>query len=393
MKIIKLSFQEIVVKSCFVFCLSTVLQGIRGFDAINRIVMAFLACGLILVFLAYKYTTKQFLILALALCIHVTAFIFTEFPLENTNDVFYFGMWILLYVFFMKSKEKVLHIMENSQTYINFYLILWTVIVGISALIPSCYEGSYFVSFTGSSFRLMPATLIICMLSMYMAILTEQKKYNLYLILPLYIMFMGHSRTYFAVMLLFFLCYIYMQIDNKIYFYLALIPVGAIVLGLMMMGGISDKIAESMEKTSAIYDSLGIFTSGRSVFWVWDMEAFFGLPFWQQFVGNGFNFVYDVNGRHMARIWAHNDVINILMTFGYIGLYIYLWAFISMVKAFWKNTPRVPLLVKAMFLFAIFFNSMFNMSYTYICATISYPLFLCVINAKYCSKELGEMRQ
>jgi hypothetical protein len=362
-----------------------VLQEFPGFNAINRILMAFLACALLVVFLTYKYTLKQFFVLVAAVCIHAVAFLFTEFPLENSNDIFYFGMWILLYVFFTKSKQKIIEIMENSPIYMNACLIVWTVIVGVSALIPSCYEGSYFVSFTGSSFRLMPATLIICALAMYMAVHTGQIKYNLYLILPMYVMFMGHSRTYFAVMMAFFLCYMYMQIRDRRIFYLTLIPVGFIVLQLMMVSGIADKFTEATKTDSLTFDAMAVFTSGRSMFWVWDIEAFFALPFWQQFVGNGFNFVYDVNGRYMARIWAHNDVINILMTFGYIGLFIYCYSFFSMVKVFWRNESNIPLPVKAMFLFAVFFNSMFNMSYTYICATISYPLFLCVINAKYCN--------
>ena len=289
----------------------------------------------------------------------------------------------LLYVFFAKSKDSILEIMEESGAYIDGVLWIWTAVVAVSALLPACYTDGYFYSFAGHSFRLMPASLIIMALAMYMAVSREDKRYNLFLIMPLYGAFMGKSRTYFAVCLIFVVMYLYMQTREKRNFYFGMVPLLGLVLLLMSVSSIADKIKATQYTDSSYYDFWGTVTNGRTVFWKWDLEAFFNLPLWRQFLGNGFNFVYDVNGAHMEKIWAHNDVINILMNFGYIGLAIYFWAFWEMLRSFWPREAEIPGFVKLLFLGTVAFNSMLNMSYTYLCAMIAYPLFLCVISAKY----------
>ena len=377
------TFTELIVKGLILFSIFTVIQGLPMFDGLNRIWMALVSVALVFRIKEFKYTAKQFWILALTVLIHAVALYFTEFPLVHVNMLFYFLLWVLIYVFFSKGKDKILKILEKSDAYINSVLWVWTILVGVSAFIPFCYDGNYFVSFAGNSFRLMPSVLIITALAMYMAVSRGRKKYNLFLILPTYEAFMNHSRTYFGVYFLFLLMYVYMEFKSKKVFFVMMIPVGAILIGLMMATGIADKIVATMYTESSYFDFWGTITSGRTIFWKHDMEAFFELPIWQQFVGNGFNFVYDVNRKNFAEIWAHNDIINILMNFGYIGALIYCWVFMFLIKTFGLSKSKISVIVKMLFLGAVFINSMFNMSYTYLCAMISYPLFLCVIEEKY----------
>ena len=223
---------------------------------------------------------------------------------------------------------------------------------------------------------------------MYMSVKNEDKRYNLFLILPTYAAFMNSSRTYFAVYFVFLVMYIYMVFKSKKLFYALLVPFALLVLFIMSLSGIADKIASTTYVEGAYLGFWGTITSGRSIFWKYDIEAFFDLPVWQQFVGNGFNFIYEVNARHFARIWGHNDIINIAMNFGYIGIIIYLWIFNKLLKSYHMRSRQIPWLVKCTFLGAVFINSMMNMSYTYMCAMISYALFLCVIEEKYHPKDL-----
>lgn len=90
-------------------------------------------------------------------------------------------------------------------------------------------------------------------------------------------------------------------------------------------------------------------------------------------MGNGYNFIYDVNEIAIDdRIWGHNDFINILLTYGYIGVYIYLYTFISMSKHILKK-GKVSKIIIYGYYFIWLFNAMFNMVYTYICATFALP--------------------
>ena len=379
----KTTFTELIVKALFLFAIFTVIQSIEIFDGINRIWMIVLGGSLAGRMVQFSYTPKQIIMLIILGFLHIIAIYYTDFPLVNANMLFYFLLWVLLYLFFAKNKTKITEIMQNSERYIHAVLLIWTAIVGVSAFIPSCYRNNYFDSFAGSSFRLMPTVLIVTALAMYLAVAKKNKKYNLFLILPIYAGFMNSSRTYFGVFLLFMIMYIYMQMKSKRLFWKMVVPGGILVLILMGVTGISDKFTSSMYTETSYFDFWGTITSGRTIFWETDMKAFFGLPIWQQFVGNGFNFVYDVNEASFAQIWAHNDFINILMNFGYLGLIIYFWSFNEMIRTCWPKGNPVPFFVKSLFLTAVFLNSMFNMSYTYLCAMISYPLFLCVIDRKY----------
>lgn len=385
----KLNIYAVVFNCILVFSILTVLQGIRMFDSVNRIWMVFSAPLLVFQLYGLKYNFKELLVFYVTAILHLIAFYFTKDELHSRNIVFYFLFWLLYYMFFVKCKDQILGNFWKSKVFYDSLLFTWNLLVGISAFLPSCYNEGFFDSFSGDSFRLLPATLIVIGLAMYMAVKTGNKGYNLYLIVPMYATVMGSSRTYLGVIVVFVLLYLYCIIENKRVFYTLLLPICVIIVLLVSMGTIAEKILSKFNTVNSYYDFWGTVTSGRTLFWKWDIEAFFDLPIWQQFVGNGFNFVYDVNGHHMTKIWAHNDFLNMLMNFGYIGLYIYFWVFWRMLRVFWPKGNQIPFVAKALFLGGVFINSMMNMSYTYLCATISYPLFLMVMNEVYVSPNQG----
>ncbi len=384
MKLKRAETTELILKGLLLFSIWTVIQEISFFDSINRIWLVAVSMVLLLRLAVYKYTVKQILILVTTLLLHVVALFYTEFPLVHVNMLFYFLLWVLLYTVFAKSKDSILQILRNNTGYLEGVLWAWTILVGVSAFLPDSYDGRYFYSFAGSSFRFMPTVLIISALAMFLAIYKKEKKYNLFLILPVYAAFMNESRTYFAVFFLFLLLYVYMNFRSKKTFYILLPIVVAGILVVASVSGIMDKFLETQYDEKSFYDYWATITNGRSDFWVLMLESFFDIPVLQQFVGNGFNFVYDITEDYYTNaMWAHNDIINILLNFGYIGVAIYFWAYATLVKAFWRRGNRVPKMVKFLFHAAVFINSMMNMSYTYMCAMISYPLFLCVISEKY----------
>ena len=379
----KAHLNDLVFNSMLFFSILTVLQGIDALHNINKAWMIASAGVLIFAIISYRVYTAEAIIYALTLIVYVAAFVFTPDQLEDLNIIFYFPLWVLFYCFAAHHKDQILERFRDNKSWYDIVLAAWTVIVGISLFFSQSHSGGYFVSFAGTSFRLMPSTLIIIALAMYMYIRTKRFAYNFYLLLPLYATFMGNSRTYFGVAIILFVAYVYMTMKKKRNFYFILIPLIILITIIAMAGGFGNKVGSTSYTDQSYFDFWGTVTSGRTVFWEWDLVAFFKLPFWQQFVGNGFNFVYDVNGAQMARIWAHNDIINILMNFGYIGLVVYSWVFVRLVRSFWPRKNKIPALVKILFILAVTLNSMFNMSYTYLCAMISYPLFLMVIDAAH----------
>ena len=229
----------------------------------------------------------------------------------------------------------------------------------------------------------MPAVLIIEALAMYMSISRKNRRYEFFLIVPTYAAFMNSSRTYFVVYFVFFTMYLYMRVKSKRNFYLMLLPCIFLFVLLMSMSGIMDKVQSTKYTENSYFDFWGTISNGRTVFWKWDLDAFFDLPLWQQFVGNGFNFPYEVTDMHGGALWAHNDIINLLMNFGYIGVVVYIWAYVILVRAYLPQGNKIPRMVRMLFHGAVWFNSMINMSYTYLCAMIAYPFFLCAISSCY----------
>ena len=378
------TFTALTVKGLMLFSIFTVLQGVSFFDNINKIWLVIVTLVLCARLITYSYSKVQLSMLIITCILHIVAVLYTDFPLYHTNMLFYFFLWVILYLFFAKSIKKIQQVMASSSQYITGVLWVWTILVGISAFIPSCYRENYFVSFTGTSFRLMPSVLIVEALTIYLINSRDDGRFYFFLVLPCYAAFMSHSRTYFGIYILFLLMFAYMRAKTKKNFYICLIPLSLIMFFVMLNSAITDKFVEVWKEGVSFEEFLSSFTNSRTVFWKWDIDAFLELPFLQQFVGNGFNFVYDVSASYLTHgIWAHNDIINILLNFGYIGVIVYLWAYFQMIKAFWPRGNKIPFAVKALFQSAVFINSMMNMSYTYLCAMISYPLFLCAISARY----------
>lgn len=121
-------------------------------------------------------------------------------------------------------------------------------------------------------------------------------------------------------------------------------------------------------------DSYGDFwyvlTSGRSVFWVKMLTAFSNQNLFHKLLGNGHNFTI-LTGGH----WAHNDYIEILCTYGVVGLICYLKAVFNVFnRILHKANVTVIAWVISIFIWA--FNAFFNMFYTYLCAELALPFML-----------------
>ena len=376
---------NLIMKSILFFPILTVLQGIPFLSNVNKIWMVLVLFELILSFKYLKYRTFDFFILFITIVIHIVAFFYTKEDLYNINMVFYLFVWVLFYIFCAAQNKYLINFLYTNKQYLKIIISLWTMIILVSIFIPSCYNTSgAFQSFADKPFRVMPSTLVITALLMFLTYSEKKNKYYFLLIPIIYTAIMGASRTYFIVFIIFLFTYFYEKTKNKRNFLISFMPMFSILLLLTFFSNIGYKFLDKIYSNNTYYDFWGNITSGRTVFWRDDIIAFFNLSPLQQFVGNGYNFVFNINASH-GYIWAHNDIINLLMNFGYIGVVIYLYAFYRM-----YNTNKLFLsrVARFMFLLAIIINSMFNMSYTYLCAFISYPIFLIVFREQRRNKNV-----
>lgn len=333
-------------------------------------------------------STKPFVIVALLFINYAYSFFKTEFPLWNTNLLFYYPFYIIWMLFVMYQKDLICEWFITRKDFVLFVIRFWCILTAVSAVLPSCYyikEGGarYFGSFAGSIFRLGPAAVMIQILIIVSIFLYERRSDIYLMLVPMYCFLMGSSRTYLVVGACIFGVSWFVYFKRKRYFYLTIIPIIAITLFIASFSAIHDKVAFTFD--SKQYGDIWFrLTSSRSLFWVNDILAWLKQGILNKLLGCGFGFTYIVSG-----IWGHNDFIELLCSFGIVGVGLYLLVTIKFLKEMLSPT-KLPLEIKVLLVLAWFFNAFFNMHYTYFCCLLSYPILVAVINRKWMISAVGK---
>lgn len=374
----KINIKSSILNLIVLLPLTTLFQAY--FPAINRLILVGVIGLLALSFLKYRYKKAEICIIILFIISLIWAFFVTDGVADNTNEYFYLLFFILYALFIVKNNEYFFDYCRANTKYIATIVLVWNLCVFVSLFMPSSYNQGYFYSFTGNVFR--SATAATFVLALVLVIVIQNKKIAIFSIMPLFCLFSGGSRTYLVVGLAIALLILYMIAPSKRFFKMSVIPIGFVVAFILFRSSIMDKIIGSMTIASNEYyqDPLVKFTSGRSLFWSADIKAFFDGSIINQIWGYGFNYVYEVNQEAIHnRIWAHNDYLNILLNYGYVGLISYIYMFARMFGTCVKKLG-IPKSLKFLMLFIWMFNAFFNMFYTYTCACASYPFILMAVS-------------
>jgi O-antigen ligase len=124
-------------------------------------------------------------------------------------------------------------------------------------------------------------------------------------------------------------------------------------------------------------------TSARSKIWDDIFKDWATQPLFKKLMGVDLNYTSHVTG-----VWAHNDFVEILCSFGIVGLIHYLYAVIHMLRAGYGRA-RVPVVLSICVFMAWLVNAFFNMHYVYFCAMLCLP-FLVFILREYSLEKRGE---
>lgn len=300
----------------------------------------------------------------------------------NLNMAFYYIFLILYLILVLSEQEKIWDLLLKSRRYILCIVLLYTFVVTVSIFLPSSYsqiqvggwgDEAYFTSISGSPNRVGPASVFIVVLISFL-IRTGTHWSIAALALPqLYVFLMGGSRTYFVVGACVILVLFYVMIPQKKWFYLSLIPIAMIGLVLVLNSNMMQKFAATFQQGLSQREFWRRLTNTRSIFWVEQLKLFFATPWYKQLLGNGINFT-----THQYGLWAHSDFIEILCSYGYVGLANYIGIMIYTIANLLK-TKRKHFFIKCVCVFIWFFNAFINFFYCYFCAMLCYPILLLVI--------------
>lgn len=388
-----IDIQKLYFRMLLLFLITTLFQSFSLFSGINKILFAFTFIIQVYLLIKSKFTVIDVFVFMLLILNYLYAIIQTNFPLYNLNDLFYFGFWVIFSIYISSRRELLIEYLKRDEKYVITIIKIWTGLVFISIFLPSSYPKfwggkGYFASFTGSVFRLAPTAVMIMSLVLICMEIYKRKRAIVYTIIPMFCFYMGGSRTYLGVGLLLFMIIWYLYCPKKSVFYITVIPLIIVAALLISYSAVGDKIEATTYTKASYLDSWGTVTSGRSVFWKADIEAFELQPIAKKLLGSGFNFVYEVNIKAVnSEIWAHNDFINILLNFGFLGLLLYLYGVHSMKSRMLKNCLKIPNILLNLFFFIWFINAMFNMFYTYFCSMISFPFIAIGFSNRHCNKD------
>lgn len=375
------------------FPISTILQGISIFNSINKVLTAILISGIVISFFVEKINWNTFMILFISVPLSFFAIRYMGGSPYNANMTFYLPFWIIYFLYMRKNYSSIMNLIYEDVTLLKVNVFLWNGLVFLSLFFPSSYSenwgGTYFTSFSNGEHRFASSCLFAFAMFWILQQITNTKKYYIFSILPLFGFLQCGARTYLGGAFLYLIAIYYLLCKNKKTFYLSLIPVMGILVVIILVSPIGEKIITTFEG-KGYFGYWATLTSGRSMFWIADLEAFFSLNWWHQLVGNGLNYVFEVNEKAgHGSIWAHNDIINLLLSNGYCGVFLYLTTFFGFTRPLLKKEYHIPRLVIWGFFSIWIFNAFFNMVYTYTCTVLATPFILYSLCHLPLRKELG----
>ena len=372
---------DLLIKLILLFPITTLFQYHIGI--LNKLLFF-----VVLVVLFCKSTARPrpFLYVALVTCLWAVDIVVTPIAAlkSNLNMAFYYIFLVYYLVFVLVDPKKIWDLLEKNRRYIFYVVLIYTAVLTLSIFLPSSYQQSeaggwgdekYFMSISGSPNRVGPASVFIVVLITFLIQTGSHKALALLAAPQLYAFLMGGSRTYFVVGACVIVVLYYVMIRDKKWFYISLIPVGIVGVWLVLNSSMMDKFAATFQPDEGLSQEefWRRLTNTRSVFWVDQLKMFFATPWYKQLLGNGINFTTYNYG-----LWAHNDFIEILCSYGYIGLANYSVLMVYTVAKLMKTRKR-HFLIKCVCVFIWFFNAFFNFFYCYFCAMLCYPILLLIV--------------
>lgn len=377
---IRFTPNKLILLLMIVFPITTLYQGLPIFENVNRLIVFLLMALMLISFFVDSIRTIDIFYLIIGALLSIICIVYTGRP-YYINCFVFFPFWVIFLIFISKNYENMMAEAAKDIPMLKGVIIVWEITVFISFFFSRCYVEEwgdrYFQSFSNAPHRF-ASTCVVIMAYVFILFLVTQRYINLlYMILPFVGLFIGGARTYLAMGIVFIIAMYYIACPKKSLFYITLIPILLLLGVIMVFTPIGTKMINTLNG-EGYYGYWATLTNGRSIFWVEDLVGFFNLSTIKKLVGNGANFVYDLNENGTAgrKLWAHNDFINILCTNGFLGLILYFITFFNFVKRQMKHVGFRKFIPMFAFYFICMFNAFFNMLYSYTSAVIGIPFVL-----------------
>lgn len=357
------------------------------FLPIRKVLGGIIAVCIITIALKCLKKIELCIIALLLICCGIST-VFAQKLGVHFSDVMYFTVTVF---FLVKLVDSRFCFLFNRALFYNVKLIKIAIIIVhiimiIGLAISGCYlvkwGGSYYIGFSEGSHTLGAG---LCMNAAFLFyLLKKAKKTNLwtiiYFIPSIEIVMMSGARTFLIPILLIVVIWVLCECKGK-RIKLLLIPVLIVTfIVAIASSNLASKFMYSANNTYISSNYVDSLTSGRTIFWKSDIDAFLNSQFTNIIFGHGFDYVYDVNLREVGLyIWAHNDVIDLLLSIGIVGTLLYLILFYRLFKNFYRNILKSKLILLGTIIIYSLGIALINGFFGYQHYLYSFVIFYCAL--------------
>ena len=126
----RINIDNLLNKIIYLFPVITLIQGIPWLGLIGKVAMGGIILMLLMKIIKPKITSSTALVVFLSIICYVFAILNTTFPLVNFNDLFYYILWILYFIFVVWV-EAMFVLRIKSCRYLQVFNIISSLIMGI----------------------------------------------------------------------------------------------------------------------------------------------------------------------------------------------------------------------------------------------------------------------
>lgn len=323
-----------------IFSFTTMVQSLIDSISINKVVGALLVVASIFLYFI-SFDLKSITILIVFVPITIISFVSSLDISKDANDYLFLFATIFTLINLTNSRNVSLFkkTLYGCSKMIALTAIFECIILAILLVTRTGYyghwgEGVYFRGLCNSQHTMASLSCLILSFLIFRVKFSARTKL-LYVVLgliPSLAIFESGARVFLFPLAILLFCLVRLSFSNRIL--RVLIYLLGIILGIILItkSSMMDKFIFTTENIYAV-NVLSAFTSGRSEFWKVDLIYFTsGSPF-QLLFGRSFSAVYAINLEKVnLEIWAHNDLIHLLVGTGIIGTLAYVSIFYGLFK-------------------------------------------------------------
>ena len=372
-----------IVALIILFSFTTSVQSLVDIVSLNRIVGAIITILLMVLFC--NHTQKRlFIKMAVLILIAITSLIFTRNLAKEINDLIYLFVTLLMMAVIPRNKQLFQKAIEKRTNIIIAVMTIECILLAVLLITRTGYSynwgGSRYFRGLCNSQHTMAS---LCCLIISLLVYTSKKKGNyfsigLLMLIPSYAVLETGARVFLfplAILLFIYVLYAVRKRYLRILIYCFGIAVGGFII-------LHSTMAEKFSfVTGNLYASnfASAFTSGRAEFWKVDLDLFFSGNVFQLLLGRSFSDVYLTNLQQVnLDIWAHNDIIHLLVGMGIIGASLYISIIFNTLKSIKNNIDnRLLFTVLVLYIFIpLLLNGFFGYQHYVYSFMILYFIFL-----------------